>query len=156
MAEPVVVHGFTEQSWRAGDGTPFAATLTIVPLDDDGDLEWRGYIEFDDKSLNFPQELEDANGNVLVFYNYWVYPHQKSGGTYLMNLLMGWHREIVALFGRVRAMQEMLSPVNVAAAGATSRIKLIWSAESSSVLSAGADAALIVSPESRREGEKLQ
>jgi hypothetical protein len=95
--------GFEEFSWRAGEGTPFAATLTCTPIGDDetGSL-WAGRILFDNNNLNWARKLPKYDGGDFVMYEDWLYPHEKSGGTHLMNLLDKWHGEIVELFERVR------------------------------------------------------
>lgn len=95
--------GFEEFSWRAGEGTPFAATLTCTPIGDEetGSL-WQGRVLFDNHNLNWTHKLPKYDGSEFVIYDDWVYPHIKSGGTHLMNLLNKWHGEIVELITRIR------------------------------------------------------
>ena len=103
MSEQSVVHGFTEFSWRVGEGTDFAATLTCIPDEDAaGDPEWRGHLRFDNDAYNWKHALNRHDDTPYDFYTDWVYPRNKNGGTYLMNLLVKWHSDIVELFGRVR------------------------------------------------------
>lgn len=97
---------FTEISDRIGEGSEFAATLTISPFEYEGGTEWKGFIQFDNDRFNFPTELEDSEGERTIFYEYWIYPAHKTGGTYLMNLLMNWWCDITALFERVRSVEK--------------------------------------------------
>lgn len=99
-----VVQGMEEFSWRTGEDTPFAATLTCVPDEDsEGDLEWIGLLKFDDDRFNWRKDFgEHVDGKSFIMHMDWRYPRTHSGGTYLMNLLVKWHGEIVELFQRVR------------------------------------------------------
>lgn len=101
MSDQNVKLGFEEFSMRHGEGTPFAATLTCIPIGDEetGSL-WRGYVKFDNQQLNWHSELPSYDGGTVVLYTDWVYPQEKSGGTHLMNLLENWHGDIVDLFHR--------------------------------------------------------
>lgn len=90
---------FTE---REGEGTPFAATLIITPIEEDGGAEWRGQILFDDDTFNWESHHPDQVGSVdLRILKAWDYPHLKSSGTLMANILTRWHGEIVRLFHRV-------------------------------------------------------
>lgn len=95
---------FKEFSEREGEGTEFAATLTCIPIKDEetGDIEWMGRIVFDNRDLNFSYEMEDSEGGKHLLYNEWMHPRIVGGGTHMLNLLIGWYAEIVALFRRVR------------------------------------------------------
>lgn len=96
-----------EFSVREGEGTPFAATLTCTPDEDcEGNLEWIGRIHFDNDFYNWPHEIPNFDtGKLYIIYDDWKFPYPKTGGTYLMNLLVDWHQQIVALIGRVREVQ---------------------------------------------------
>lgn len=92
---------------RIGDGTPYAATLTCTPGDDDipyQTLEWMGFITFDDNSYNWPYEMPQYEGSPKTWYHDWTHPDRPPTGSYCMENLKKWHGEIVALFERVRAL----------------------------------------------------
>lgn len=95
---------FKEFSIREYGDTEFAATLTCIPITDEetGDVEWMGSITFDNPDWNFFYEFEDSEGNKIRLFNAWMHPRIVGGGTHMMNLLIGWHIEIVALIGRIR------------------------------------------------------
>lgn len=88
-----------EFSIRAGEGTPYAATLTCLP---DCENEWIGLIKFDDNDLNLHYDLSTYDDKPFIMHEDWHYWERKSGGTHLMNLLEGWHKRIVDLFERVK------------------------------------------------------
>lgn len=89
---------------REGEGTEFAATLVITPIEDEEGIQWRGQILFDDDAFNWESQFPDYEGPVDVrMLQAWDFPNLKSSGTLMMNLLRGWHGEIVRLFQRVRA-----------------------------------------------------
>lgn len=96
-----------EFSWRVAEDTEFAATLTCIPFDEYDECysnQWQGRIKFDNDAYNFPEEVGTyEDGKPFIMVNDWQYPGIKSGGTHLMNLLMNWHGQIVALFKRIRS-----------------------------------------------------
>lgn len=93
-----------EFTLRIGDGTPFAATLTCVPVEDDAYVQWRGYIQFDDNTYNWPEFLSGYDGATMTIYEPWCYPRDVAAGTYMANLLTRWHGDIVAFIERMKQL----------------------------------------------------
>lgn len=97
-ANPHRLHGFVESRERIGDGTPFAATLYIIPIaDESGGVEWMGRIQFDENRLNFEHRMSILNDEPHIFYTDWVFPGAKSSGAHMYNLLRLWYTQICAL-----------------------------------------------------------
>ena len=97
----------TEFSIRYAEDTPFAATLTCIPFDEQHECyssEWFGRIKFDDNRYNWPNQIQTYEGAEITMWDDWEYSRNVSSGTFLMNLLENWHGEIVALFERVKAI----------------------------------------------------
>lgn len=100
-----------EFSIRVGEDTEFPALLTCTPNEDNN---WMGFVHFDNDLYNWPTSFSGYNGGAATtIYKDWKYPREVAGGTYLMNLLEDWHKDIVAFIQRIRkdmaVRQEQLS-----------------------------------------------
>lgn len=79
------------------NGSEYEATLGCVPDNEEGD--WGGYIKFTNDMYNWPVSF---TGEKVDMYEAWGYPRRVVSGTYMMNLLMGWHQEIVEFIERMK------------------------------------------------------
>jgi hypothetical protein len=101
MSVTVDGHEFTEIVDRIGEDTEFAATITAIPQYDGDELKWLGSLIFDDKRFNLRVKIDTANGQSDYYYHQWWFPRLESGGTYLMNLLIIWHGQLIDMFVRL-------------------------------------------------------